>query len=107
MSYLHQGLPYEDFVRPDNVVSVLIDTKTGNLASRSTPGIYRSMELFKSGTEPSTYSSGGYDASSDNTWASNSYPTGITAFVPHKNINSHRPQQLRTTDSGVLFFPVI
>lgn len=78
MSYLHQGLPYEDFVRPDNVVSVLIDTKTGNLASRSTPGIYRSMELFKSGTEPSSYSSysgGWYDSSSNNTGTVNSYNT--------------------------------
>lgn len=62
MSFAHQGLAYEDFERPSSIVSVLIDTTTGNLASRSTPSFYRSNEFYKSGTEPTTYStfSGGW-----------------------------------------------
>jgi penicillin-binding protein 1A len=60
MSHLHAGLEVENFERPDGLTDVLIDTKTGDLASRSTPYAYRSTELFKSGTEPTTYSSGSY-----------------------------------------------
>lgn len=56
MTYAHQSIPASDFVRPDGVVEVYVDTKTGGLATQSTPRYFTSLELFKSGTEPSAYS---------------------------------------------------
>lgn len=60
MSYAHQGLEFENFERPDDLVDVLVDFKNGNLATRSTPYRYRANELFKAGTEPTTYSNNIY-----------------------------------------------
>lgn len=60
MTYAHRDLPAENFERPEGLVDVLIDTKTGKLATRSTPYAFRHMELYASGTEPTTYSSANY-----------------------------------------------
>lgn len=60
MTYVHQGLEVKSFDRPDGLTDVLIDSKSGKLATRSTPYQYRSMELYKSGTEPTTYSTNTY-----------------------------------------------
>jgi len=46
-------LPAEDFEAPENVTFVLINPRTGKLASESTPGAV--MECFIKGTEPSSY----------------------------------------------------
>lgn len=59
MSFAHQGLAYEDFERPNSIVNVWIDTTNGNLASRSTPSFNRSNEYYRSGTQPTTYSTAG------------------------------------------------
>lgn len=60
MSNLHSGLEFEYFEEPDGLTEVTVDTKSGLLATRSTPYSYRSTELYKSGTEPTTYSSNVY-----------------------------------------------
>ncbi len=60
MTYAHRNLPVENFTKPDGLVEVLVDTKTGKLATRSTPYAFRHMELYASGTEPTTYSSANY-----------------------------------------------
>ncbi len=67
MSHLHSGLDFEYFEEPDGLTEVTIDSKSGLLATRSTPYAYRSTELYKSGTEPTTYST--------NTYASYQYST--------------------------------
>jgi membrane carboxypeptidase/penicillin-binding protein len=48
--------PAADFVQPDSVVSVLIDTKSGDLAD--TAGPETRNEYFIAGTEPTEYGSG-------------------------------------------------
>ncbi len=60
MSYAHRGLDFKEFKRPDDIVDVLVDSKNGNLATRSTPFRYRVNELYKAGTEPTTYSNNVY-----------------------------------------------
>ncbi len=62
MTYAHRNLPAEDFERPDGLVDVVVDSTTGNLATRNTPYALRRSELFASGTEPTTYSAGNYSA---------------------------------------------
>ena len=52
MEYAHQGLPAETFTRPDDVVSVTIDTKSGLLPSDLTPAEYQRSELFTKDTVP-------------------------------------------------------
>lgn len=56
MSYAHQNIETKDFNRPEGIAEVYIDTKTGGLATSSTPYGFTSLEYFKSGTEPTTYS---------------------------------------------------
>lgn len=67
MSHLHEGLDVMDFERPDGITEVTIDTKCGLLATMSTPFGFRSTELYKSGTEPTTYSDGNYFYTNDTT----------------------------------------
>ena len=52
MEYAHQGLPAENFNRPDDVVSVTVDTKSGLLPSDLTPAEYQRSELFTKDTVP-------------------------------------------------------
>ena len=52
MEYAHQGLPAETFTRPDDVVSVTVDTKSGLLPSELTPAEYQRSELFTKDTVP-------------------------------------------------------
>lgn len=56
MSHAHQGIEPSDFVRPEGIVEVYVDTKTGGLATRNTPRGFTALEYFKEGTEPTTYS---------------------------------------------------
>lgn len=62
MTFAHRNLPAENFVRPDGLVDVIIDSKSGKLATRNTPYEFRRNELFASGTEPTTYSSYNYQS---------------------------------------------
>lgn len=56
MTYAHRNHAISEFVRPEGIVEAYIDTKTGNLATQSTPFGFRATELYKSGTEPTNYS---------------------------------------------------
>lgn len=56
MSHAHKGVEVSDFVRPENIVEVYVDTKTGGLATQNTPRGFTALEYFKAGTEPTTYS---------------------------------------------------
>lgn len=84
MSHLHSGLEVEYFEEPDGLTEVTIDSKSGLLATRSTPYSYRSTELYKSGTEPTTYSSNVYSdyqystSTNNSTTTNNTWGTGTT-----------------------------
>lgn len=62
MTYAHRNLPAETFERPEGLVDVVVDAKSGKLATRNTPYEFRKAELYVSGTEPTTYSSYNYQA---------------------------------------------
>jgi len=51
-----EGLPNSDFKRPDSIIEVPIDTKSGLLPSPLTPPEYIKTELFIEGTEPTEIS---------------------------------------------------
>ena len=79
MSYLHSGLDFEYFEEPDGLTAVTVDTKSGLLATRSTPYAYRSTELYRSGTEPTTYSSNSYSSYQyDSSTSTNTWENGTT-----------------------------
>ncbi|MBQ3111621.1 MAG: PBP1A family penicillin-binding protein [Firmicutes bacterium] len=57
MNYIaHEGLSGTSFSKPDDVVSVLVDTKSGLLANSTTPAEYQAYELYRKGYEPTEYS---------------------------------------------------
>ncbi|MDO4280351.1 MAG: PBP1A family penicillin-binding protein [Peptococcaceae bacterium] len=78
MSHLHAGLDVENFQEPDGLTAVTVDTKSGNLATRSTPSAYRSTEYYKSGTEPTTYSTNSYSSYQYSSGSSGSSASGTT-----------------------------
>ncbi len=56
MNTIHQGLPAENFNAPSGITTVTIDTKSGLLASDTTPAEYRKNEMFNSKHVPKAYS---------------------------------------------------
>ncbi len=58
MSSIHQGLPQKSFTKPENIISVAVDTKSGKLPTslsyRDPRGTVRS-EYFVKGTEPKSH----------------------------------------------------
>ncbi len=56
MNTIHQGLPAENFAAPSGITTVTIDTKSGLLASETTPAEYTKNEMFNSKHVPKAYS---------------------------------------------------
>ncbi|MCX7956897.1 MAG: transglycosylase domain-containing protein [Endomicrobia bacterium] len=54
MKYATSDKPDKDFEKPENIVEVLIDAKTGLLAGPSSKSVY--LEAFIKGTEPTEFS---------------------------------------------------
>ncbi len=58
MSSIHAGLPSKNFQKPDNIISIAVDTKSGKLPtelSRMDPRGTVRQEYFIKGTEPKEY----------------------------------------------------
>jgi penicillin-binding protein 1C len=53
MVYLHQDLPVEAFVKPDGLVTAIVDGTSGKLPTEFSP--WRKQEIFIDGTVPTAY----------------------------------------------------